>query len=109
MEHAYLSEVFPNYNNPPVYKGKNKLDLNLKSYQKLRIVDGVLKPEDRSFSNIYRKFTKDNRWKVLELLLELQKKYDIEHIKDILKTTTYKNDKKWISSLTNGLQNKSEI
>lgn len=115
--YSYLSEVFPNFyknstfkkveielnkhNNetPPTYNENEDLkhlSLNLKEYEKLRIVDDNLIVDTRYFKSFKRKMSGDQRLKVLEKLDTYKKSYYKTKILKILATTTYKNDPKFI-------------
>ena len=122
MEYAYLSEVFPNYKNtvpnlgnlapisqfngvmnpggcssdPPEYTTNGNKFMDLVPGQKLRIVDGNLEIDKRKFQSIYRKYTKDSRWRILEKIFE-EPTETRNHILDILRVT-YAKDKKWIEA-----------
>ena len=111
MEYAYLSEFFPNMQinqqmrpKLPEYK-KIRYDLELKPYQKLVIINNKLQVDTRNFQSIRRMISKDNRWTILDHLILLEKTYDIDHIKRVLVTTTYANDKKWCDKFNYFLSN----
>ena len=107
LQYAFLSEVFPNFGeqstqqttvtdsveeNPPTYT-KNNEDLILKPFEKLRIIDGKLAVDRRYFKCIFRKFSGDDRYSILELVRDLKNKSSV--IKE-LSNSTYCNDKAWI-------------
>lgn len=118
QEYAYLSKVFPNFKHTTpltiasVDNGRIKLEpfdqppdyieptidplqhIYLKPWQKLRIVYGSLEVDTRY--DFMRKFTGDSRWKVLEFLDNITSHYK-KYILEILSTTTYSKDKKWVN------------
>lgn len=78
--------------------------LDMKPYQKLRVINNELYIDERKGSSIRRRMTGDSRWKVLEIIKELARNDEenahfLKHIINILINTTYKNDKKWIEEL----------
>ena len=115
LEFSYLSEVFPEMsytgrlnnflpedfiqeeiNNkstedlPPTYENKIA---PIKLNEKLRIdKNGDLQIDTRRFQFISRKLSGDNRWKILEKLKELPN----NNVINILITSTYSKDKKWV-------------
>ena len=118
LEFSYLSEVFPEMsytgrlnnfflpehfiqeeiNNkniedlPPSYENENKI-ATIKLNEKLRIdKNGDLQIDTRRFQFISRKLSGDNRWKILEKLKELPN----NNVINILITSTYSKDKKWV-------------
>lgn len=110
MEYAYLSEFFPNIAlrelkpKLPEYT-KIRYDLELKPYQKLVIINNKLQVDTRNFQSIRRMISKDNRWTILDHLILLEKTYDIDHIKRVLVTSTYADDKKWCDKFNYFLSN----
>lgn len=107
LEYSYLSEVFPNYprqqdtcipnelESPPGYYPFEKI-LDLQPNEKLRIVNDKLEIDKRKFQNIYRKYTGDSRWKILVKILQSNNVNVREIYLDILRTSTYSKDTKWI-------------
>lgn len=67
---------------------------------KLRVKGNILVIEDRW--RIFRMLSYDNRWAVLDFILEVYKnastdyRQKIETLVALLRTTTYKNDRKWV-------------
>lgn len=109
LDYSYLSEVFLNYSNsseqiidipnpPPEYSPPYEKILNLQPNEKLRIVDGILEIDRRSFSGISRKYTRDSRWKILEKILEIKNVNIREFYLGILRSSTYSRDEKWIET-----------
>jgi hypothetical protein len=75
---------------------------NIKPYKKLRFIDDSIEYEDRYFRNI------DSRWTLIENIKQLidnakKQKMNYNDISigiDVLKNTTYKNDSKWLSAIS---------
>jgi hypothetical protein len=115
LDYSYLSEVFPDFPTsprqtqyrdiiqipPPAYQQPIEKILDLQPGEKLRIVNGYFEIERRSFSSIYRKYTGDSRWKILEKILQINKSNVREFYLDILRTSTYSRDKSWIEASKN--------
>ena len=112
IDYSYLSEVFPGYNDrdapstyevffgssPPAYSTPSEKILDLQANQKLRIVNDKLEIDTRKFQSIYRKYTGDSRWKILEKIVEIKNVNIREFYLDILRSSTYSGDKKWIEA-----------
>lgn len=74
--------------------------LTMKDNDKLRVVDGKLHIDNRRIKWFKRYWTKDSRWKVLEVLKKLINEYGLFYpelglVVATLYETTYKKDKKW--------------
>jgi hypothetical protein len=114
LSYAFLHEVYPNWGSssvniqpeieiemPPYYGDVSgslqDLAEKLKPYDKLRIVDSNVVIDDRLFKSISRKFTNDNRFKILEKLKEQGDVKNFQKILELLCSSTYKNDKEFIT------------
>jgi hypothetical protein len=106
-----IPELVPEIEEEVIVKKEVSFDINAKQIDttvfdlmsqgvKLRIKDNVLVLEDRW--RIFRMLSYDNRWAVLDFILEVYKnastdyKQKIETLVALLRTTTYKNDRKWV-------------
>jgi hypothetical protein len=83
---------------PPSYFNQTEKILNLQPGQRLRIVDDKLEIDTRKIQSIYRKYTGDSRWKILEKILQGNNVNVREFYLDILRTSTYSKDSKWIEA-----------
>lgn len=106
-----IPELVPEIQEEVVIKKEVSFDINAKQIDttvfdlmseglKLRIKGTVLVLEDRW--RIFRMLSYDNRWAVLDFILEVYKnsstdyRQKIETLVALLRTTTYKNDRKWV-------------
>lgn len=106
-----IPELVPEIQEEVVVKKEVSFDINAKQIDttvfdlmseglKLRIKGTVLVLEDRW--RIFRMLSYDNRWAVLDFILEVYKnsstdyRQKIETLVALLRTTTYKNDRKWV-------------
>ena len=67
---ANSSSQEPCSSNPPEYNTNENKFMDLVPGQKLRIVNGALEIDTRKFQSIYRKYTKDSRYTILEKIFE---------------------------------------
>lgn len=110
LQFTPLSTAFPRYRDTRDYITISnphrllKLELSevldMKDNDKLRVKNGKLYIDNRKNQWFKRYWTKDSRWKVLEVLTKLLKQYsmDFEDLSNIVRTlynTTYKKDAKW--------------
>jgi hypothetical protein len=106
-DYAYLSEIYPKIlapiqeESPPDYNETSLKNINeaIKPYDKLRLVGEYLEIDNRRIKFYTRMRTGDNRFKILE---HIKANYSptnnyVHEIIDVLCTSTYKNDKKFIS------------
>jgi hypothetical protein len=106
-DYAYLSELYPQplapiqEESPPDYieTSLKNISEEIKPYDKLRIVGEYLEIDNRRVKFYTRMRTGDNRFKILE---HIKAKYNpknkyVHEIIDVLCSSTYKNDKKFIS------------
>lgn len=103
LQYSFLQETYPTWNIPesssnelPVYDELENLAKDLKPFQKLRIIDDKLEIDTRFPQYIYRKRSGDSRQKILEKLKEFRKSPSLLKIVQVLCSTTYKNDNKFI-------------
>ena len=107
----YKDEIVFNEILPPAYTPQEitmykDLSHSINSDTKLRIIKDVLVIDNRPLKCISRKFTGDNRWKILN---HLKDKHQNEHVFNILQKLSegvYKNDVKWKEIALNGTNNK---
>lgn len=116
LNYSYLAEVFPDYprqqytcipiaqEDPPNYSNQTGKILDLQPGQRLRIVNNKLEIDTRKFQSIYRKYTGDSRWKILEKILQINNANVREFYLDILRTSTYSKDSKWIEASRKNLK-----
>jgi hypothetical protein len=104
LEYAYISEVFPDglgetvsrVAQPPEYSPVGE-ELDVKPYDKLRLVKGVLTVDNRWFRPITRMYTGDNRSNILDELEKTKYSHNTRAIIRTLMKTTYKNDRKFVN------------